>query len=245
MNKEHTLLRRETGQIKAATSEKNDEFATDKLRLLQVQQENARLKQQVVRSPKKLRQTLRNMKSMVEEQKGDVASSSSRLIALRSRRQALTEFHQTLEKRVATMRECQSQSILTKTQATLIKEAQSGTEQQQRQAQTLALEERQLAESIAAIQNKLHTLSVQSQKQSQAAQSALDQVLEHKRQLEAEKVRDDDEASHNDAVLVAKRKQLEEMQAAHARERDSVISRQQLLAERLSAYHKKLLLRMR
>jgi kinetochore protein Nuf2 len=245
MHKEQKRIEKGNKDIKAATQEKNELFEKDKIRLLQVQQECARLRQQVVRSPKKLRDQLRNMHNAVETEKEEVAICGQRLIEMKNKHQALSTFHETVLKRLEGLAECEAQLQVSKKQIVETREAVLAAEQDKRMSQQLALEERQLKEQIATVTNKLNALTINYQKQSTAAQAALDQVLEQKRALEATLAQDQEQLDCNNTQLAAKQKLLEELQFGFAQDRDELLSKQRNLADKLAAYHRALLARLR
>ena len=125
------------------------------------------------------------------------------------------------------------------------REAQLSEEQNKRQSQQLALEERQLVEQISTMQSKLHLLNMQFQKQSTLAQSSLDQVLEQKRVLDTQMEQENAQVAENENVLLQKEAQLGDMQIGFSKETDALLERQKKLGERLANYHRAILTRMR
>ena len=185
------------------------------------------------------------MTNLVESEKTEVAQGNEKLIAMKNRHQQLTTFHEEVLKRIEAMRECEAQLMLSKKQEQETREAQLSEEQNKRQSQQLALEERQLVEQISTMQSKLHLLSMQYQKQSTAAQAALDQALEQKRILETDLAQDEEQVQRNEALLVQREQQLDDMQVGFKKEKEALLGKQQNLADRLTNYHRVLLARMR
>lgn len=245
LNIEHSELSKETRRLKTSTIEVNESIASDKVKLLQAQQEVARLKQQVVKSPKKLRQKLHTMSNTVESDKEEVTQINTRLIAMKTKNQGLIKLKDQISKQIATMKHCEAQLDLSRKQNSQIRELTNSAEHFRRLTEQLAKEEVLLKEQIVAVQRKLQVQTQQFQHKKQAAQTALDKVLDEKRLLEDGINKENEQLKHNVAVLQSRRKQLMGLRVSHKNEKAELLHKYKQLALNLKAYHDALLQKMR
>lgn len=241
LNQENSVLRDEIKGTKDNIQEYTDKLANDKFLVLNAQQENEKLKSQVVRSPEKLKRALTTMDEDVVARKEDVEQLAAKLRELQSRHLALEKLDNKLAKRVAEIGECANDKTRI---ADIHKESKAklaAVSREEDSVRELTAAAEHLQRQVNNNQDKLFQLQKTSEQKRYAAQQALDETERKKMELSYSIQQDRSQLDSNQAIIQRKQQEHQWLKSEHDREMSVLRERYSNFADQLKKYHSSLL----
>ena len=241
---EQTNLREEmhtakniSSELKVQISDKNNEIAA-------IQNENARLKAQIIPEPEKLKQGLKDMTNQMHTNRSELSNQTFKLKGQQTRVTQLQKLEEKLSKRVELLRSFQTEQQLVGKLRKLLSDQNEKEQELLSQIDDLTHQEDGLKENLSQAQEKLFSLQTSFETKRLTAQQALEQVSQEKEALEKLLASAKSQQEQNESLMAIKKQQLATLQSEHARTIASLKGKYSTLQQTVNEYHEKLALVM-
>lgn len=237
---EQTTLREEMKVVKGASSDLSTAIKERDVAVLSLQQENSRIRAQIIDDPEGLKGVLKEMTNRMQGNRSDISAQAGRLKAQQARLTQLTKLEEKVAKRVDLLRSFhQEQQALSKLRRQYQDQAQVESEVAQ-QASDLAQQEEALQENLSAAQEKLFSLQANFEAKRATAAAALEQVQGEREGLEALLASTRTQHEKNEQAMAWKKQQLAALHEQHARTVGNLKGKYATLQQAVGEYHDKL-----
>lgn len=240
-NEHQTREREEIKKLKNDITVLTDKNANDKFMVVTATQENDSLRQQVVKSPEKLKKRLREMTTTVEEEKAALQDATVRHRELSGKYESLARVIEKVEKRVKDVEECSAANAKAKEVTSEIQEVATVARENERIIQDSMDDIMRLKKKISEGQDKRFRLQKHFEEKRQRAVSAQQEVLDRKMKLMRKNVRDRAIIEQTEALCAQREAEIQSMREDHKRECAYLREKYQDLNNQLSDYHQKVL----
>lgn len=237
LNKEQSVLKEETKAMKEEIQHLNEKMANDKFNFLHSQQQCDTLRNQIVKSPEKLKSRLVQMKADITQKSREVGEQTDRLSHMRAQAMLLKKVSGKLDKRIMTLRECAEQKKKGKELHQELKTKLKDYQKQEDEIITQRGSAQHHEQQISSSQAKLESLQRQAEQKRVKAQQALDEAERKRAALKFSIGQDLDQVKHNQGIIQRKEMDLQRQSEEHSREMEELQKHLEQLLKSVRTYH--------
>ncbi|KAL0042016.1 hypothetical protein WJX77_000793 [Trebouxia sp. C0004] len=237
LNKQSTLLSNDVRTLKQQNNALADEASSAKFKLVDAQQEQLKLKGQIVESPERLQARLEELAGGVEKERALVMDAERRSRDLQARMDHIAKVEKEVVKAIKQMEEVEVEVKKKKEVSSRVKQLRKQVNANQAELQELEATEQHLKRQQASLTDRLSRLENQSALKREAAVSAVEEQLKEREAIEAENAAARARIAENEAMMRALRDRMKELQNNHDAQVSTVLEKYQSLRRQVQQYH--------
>ncbi|DBA85310.1 hypothetical protein WJX79_007297 [Trebouxia sp. C0005] len=237
LNKQSTLLNNDVRTLKQQNNALADEASSAKFKLVDAQQEQLKLKGQIVESPERLQARLEELAGGVEKERALVTDAERRSRDLQARMDTIAKVEKEVVKAIRQMEEVEIEVKKKKEVSSRVKQLRKQVNANQAELQQLEATEQHLKRQQASLTDRLSRLDNQSALKREAAVSAVEEQLKEREAIEAENAAARAKTAENEAMMRTLRERMKEVQSNHDAQVSIVLEKYQSLRQQVQQYH--------
>ncbi|DBA98352.1 hypothetical protein WJX82_002463 [Trebouxia sp. C0006] len=237
LNKQSTLLNNDVRTLKQQNNALADEASSAKFKLVDAQQEQLKLKGQIVESPERLQARLEELAGGVEKERALVTDAERRSRDLQARMDTIAKVEKEVVKAIRQMEEVEVEVKKKKEVSSRVKQLRKQVSANQAELQELEATEQHLKRQQASLTDRLSRLENQSALKREAAVSAVEEQLKEREAINAENAAARAKIAENEAMMRTLRERMKELQNNHDAQVSIVLEKYQSLRRQVQQYH--------
>eukprot|EP00742_Colponemidia_sp_Colp-10_P006056 GILJ01006481.1.p1 GENE.GILJ01006481.1~~GILJ01006481.1.p1 ORF type:complete len:504 (+),score=106.93 GILJ01006481.1:73-1512(+) len=240
LNHDQVGVKGECAELKDNINRLDDKLNNDKFLIVNVKQDIATIRSQIVQSPQKLTKMLQDLADTIEADKESMSDIDRKGRELQNRFDVYCKIEKDVAKCVRLMEECETEMAKSKKVYGSSKELKANIDKMQEQLRDMVLQEQNLNRNLKSGADKLSRLQHSRELKEKVAQEAVDAAVHERVRLAQQIGTDRSKAEETEAVCRDIHDKMDALRTQHELELTMLDQEHSRLCQQVIAYHRTL-----